>query len=70
MAKFKPPAWLPCVDVGFNSIDSSGMAVIDMAIPLLTAGTNINPATRINADTAVAICTFDDFLINLTESTH
>ncbi|MGA9153670.1 MAG: ATP-binding cassette domain-containing protein, partial [Candidatus Nitrosopolaris sp.] len=42
--------------------DSSGMVV--MAIPLLTAGNNINPATRINADTAVAICTFDDFLIN------
>jgi len=46
------------------------MAVIDMAIPLLTAGNNINPATRINADTAAAICTFNDFLINLTESTH
>lgn len=61
---------MPCVDVGFNSIDSSGMVVIDMAIPLLTAGNNINPATRINADTAAAICTFDDFLINLADHTH
>jgi hypothetical protein len=46
------------------------MAVIDMAIPLFTAGNTVNPATRINADTAATICTFDDFLINLTESTH
>ena len=61
---------MPCVDVGFNSIDSSGMVVIDMAIPLLTAGNNINPATRINADTAATMCTFDDFLINLTESSY
>jgi hypothetical protein len=37
---------------------------------LLTAGNNINPATRINADTAVAICTFDDFLINLADSAY
>jgi hypothetical protein len=67
MAKFKPPPCVPCFDVGFNSFDSSGMAVIDMAIPLLTAGNNINPTRRINADTAVAICTFDDFLITLAD---
>ena len=45
-------------------IDVAGAVVIDMANPLLTAGNNINPETRINADTAVVV-TVDDFLINL-----
>jgi len=41
-----------------------------MAVPLPTDGNNINPATRINVDTAVVICSFDDFLINLPQKTN
>jgi len=41
------------------------VVVIEIARPLLAAGNNINPATRINADTAVVMRTLDDFFINL-----
>jgi hypothetical protein len=63
------PACALCGD-GFIRDEICGVVVgavvvIEMARPLLAAGNNINPATRINADTAVVMRTLDDFFINL-----
>jgi hypothetical protein len=59
--------FMACAGEGFirGVICGALFVVIDMASPLLAAGNNINPASRINADTAVVMRTLDDFFINL-----